>query len=209
MRLADPGDPEFAALLALILLSRARGPGRVDDSGGQVLLADADRSRWDRALISRGLALVAATFVAVRQTGGEPGPLALQAAIAAEHAAAPRFTATAWDRVLALYDALLEAEPGPTLALGRCVALSYRYGPDLGLADLDGVMALGGLDRYPYGHAARAQMLERPARARSLRRPGRLQIASAHARTDVERELFTLGWSSVPKTPGKGSTPSP
>ncbi len=206
LRALRPDDPEFTALLALILLTRARGPGRLDDDGGQVLLADADRSRWDRALINRGRALVAATFVAVRQAGGEPGPLALQAAIAAEHAAAPRFTDTAWDRVVALYDALLETEPGPTLALGRCVAVSYRYGPELGLADLDGVMALGGLDGYPYGHAARAQMLERLDRAEEAARAW--QDAAGRARTDAERDFF-LTRSAGAEIPGKRFTPSP
>lgn len=188
LRALRPDDPEFTALLALILLTRARGPGRIDDEGSQVLLADADRSRWDRGLIERGRALVATTFIAVRRNGGEPGPMALQAAIAAEHASTARFSATAWDRVLALYDALLEAEPSPTLALGRCVALSYRYGPELGLADLDGVVALGGLDEYPYTHAARAQMLERLGRSADAAAAWR--GAAEHARTDAERRFF-------------------
>jgi len=178
-----PDDAECTGLLALVLLTEARAPGRVAADGSQVLLAEADRATWDHALIAEGLALLE------RIPAERAGPLALQAAIAAEHARAPTFAATDWARIVGLYDALLTAEPSPTVAIGRCVALSYLAGPAAGLADLDEVLALGGLAAYPYAHAARAQLLVRLDRhgeaAASWRR------AATCARTDAERTWFT------------------
>jgi RNA polymerase sigma-70 factor (ECF subfamily) len=112
----------------------------------------------------------------------------LHAAIAAEHARAPSFEATDWRRIVAWYDALLTLEPSPTIAVGRCVALSYAVGPDLGLADLDEVLALGGLDTYPYAHAARAQILERLGRAPEAAESW--AVAAQCARTDAEQAFF-------------------
>jgi RNA polymerase sigma-70 factor (ECF subfamily) len=188
LRVLRPDDPEFAGLLALILLTRARGPGRIDDEGSQVLLADADRSRWDHALIDRGRRLLAGAFATTGRLGVDPGPMTLQAAIAAEHAIAPRFEATDWERILALYDALLTLEPSPTLALGRCVALSYLRGPAAGLNDLDEVVAVADLDRYPYAHAARAQFLERLGRDEQAATAW--DSAASRARTGAERAFF-------------------
>ena len=73
----------------------------------------------------------------------------------------PTFADTDWARIVACYDALLTIEPSPTIAVGRCVAVSYVAGAAAGLADLDEVIAIGGLERYPYAHAARATMLDR------------------------------------------------
>jgi RNA polymerase sigma-70 factor (ECF subfamily) len=177
-----PDDSACTALLALVVLSDARAAGRVDPDGSQVLLAAADRSRWDRAAIAEGLALLDGVPL------DRAGVLGRHAAIAAEHARAASFAATDWARIVAHYDALLAADPSPTIAVGRCVALSYRHGPAAGLADLDEVLALGGLDAYPYAHAARAQLLERLGRdgeaAATWRR------AEACGRTDAERGWF-------------------
>ena len=90
---------------------------------------------------------------------------------------------------MTLYSWLLSVDPSPGFALGRCVALSYLSGPAAGLADLDAVLALGSLDRYPYAPAARAQMLERLERfdeaAAEWKRAARL------ARTDAEQRYFS------------------
>lgn len=179
-----PTDPETAGLLALLLLTEARAPTRMGPDGVQTLLADADRSSWDAALIEEGLrwqALASATVA--------PGVFALQAAIAAAHAAAPTFERTDWARIVGLYDELLVLEPSPTLALGRCLALSYTYGAATGLADVDEVIAVGRLDGYPYAHAARAQLLARLGRTPDARRAW-IRAASC-ARTTAEREFFT------------------
>jgi RNA polymerase sigma-70 factor (ECF subfamily) len=178
-----PDDTETTGLLALILLTEARAATRVDAAGGQVLLADADRSRWDRELIDEGLALVA------EASGAGAGPLVLQAAIAADHARATSFADTDWDRMVRHYDALLLAEPSATVAIGRSVALSYLLGAAAGLADLDGVLDVADLTGYPYAHAARAQLLERLDRREDA--AAAWTAAAAVARTDAERRYFT------------------
>ena len=178
-----PDDTESAGLLALILLTEARAGTRVDPDGAQVLLADADRSRWDAGLIAEGIGLVQAASAA------GAGPLVLQAAIAADHARAPSFADTDWSRMIRHYDALLLAEPSPTIAIGRCVALSHLHGAAAGLADLEGVLEVADLASYPYAHAARAELLERLER--SSEAAAAWTAAAAVARTDAERAWFT------------------
>lgn len=183
-----PKDPEITGLLSMIVLGQARAVSRVVD-GRQVLLVDVDRSGWDRALAAEGLALSELALAQGIVAGRRPGPLALQAAISAAHTRAASFDETDWALIVQLYGLLLLAEPSRTNALGRCVALSYLQGPEQGLADLDGVMAEGSLDGYPYAHAARAQMNDRaghPAAARDS-----WETAAQLARTDAERMWFT------------------
>lgn len=179
-----PDDRESTGLLALLLLSEARSGTRVDPVAGQVLLADADRSHWNARLNDQGLALAA-------QVGGPgAGPLALQAGIAAVHAVAGSYETTDWNRVVHLYDALLLAEPSPTIAIGRCLAIAELRGPGAGLADLAEVMAVAPeLERYPYAHAAAAQLLERAGRASAAREAW--AAAASTARTTAERDWFS------------------
>jgi RNA polymerase sigma-70 factor (ECF subfamily) len=113
-----------------------------------------DRSRWDHTMIAEGLALLRRALPST-----PAGPMTLQAAIAAEHARATSLESTDWRRVVRLYGELLTLVPSPTIAVGRCVALAQLSGPAAGLADLDEVLGLGGLERYPYAFGARAQML--------------------------------------------------
>jgi len=197
-----PADAEFRGLLALILLTRARAAGRLDDDGSQVLLAGADRTRWDRAMIEQGLTQLraalststntntstSASASASTSTGSARGPMTLQAAIAAEHAIAPSLDATDWRRVVDLYGELLVVQPTPTIALGRCVAISHLRGPAEGLADLDEVLALGGLERYPYAFGARAQMLT--ALRRHADAAAGWAAAARLARSTAERQYF-------------------
>jgi RNA polymerase sigma-70 factor, ECF subfamily len=182
-----PDDSEATGLLALVLLTEARAATRQDADGVQVLLADADRRCWDRELIAEGLALI--------PEHPPRGPLAVYAAIAAEHARAATLDGTDWGRIVALYDTLLVIEPSPTIAIGRCVALSYLLDAAAGLADIDEVLALGGLEQYPYAHAARAQMLDRlgrrPEAARAWAR------AASCARTNAERTYFAARGESA------------
>ena len=195
LHLLRPDDSECTGLLALVVLTEARAAGRWGIDGTQVVLADADRTRWDRALVAEGLALVDGSHE-------RAGPLALQAAIAAEHARAPTFAATAWDRIIERYDALLRSEPSPTIAIGRCMAVAQRYGPEVGLTDLDGVLELGGLDEYPYAHASRAALLTELGRTDEAARSWR--AAAACARTDAERDWFA-GHAASPQSRSDGS----
>ncbi|MEJ7630853.1 MAG: sigma-70 family RNA polymerase sigma factor, partial [Nocardioidaceae bacterium] len=125
-----PGEPTTSGLLALLLLSDARRPARVDAVGEVVLLADQVRSRWDRALIDEGLALLDSSL---RSTSGIADPYQLQAAIAAEHDRAPSYDQTDWPEVVRLYDLLLAVMSNPSAALARAVAVAEAEGAPAGL----------------------------------------------------------------------------
>jgi RNA polymerase sigma-70 factor, ECF subfamily len=160
-----PDEPETLGLLALMLLSEARMPAR---SGAEVvLLAEQDRSRWDRALIGEGQAVVL-TCLRRRRLG----PFQLQAAIQALHCAAPRYEETDWAAIVRFYDRLLAAMPTPVVALNRAVAVAEVDGPGAGLSLLDEIA--DELDGYHPLHAARGSMLQR------LGRPN--EAAEAYAR---------------------------
>ncbi len=150
-----PGEPEVGGLLALLLLVDARRDARVDPTGDLVLLADQDRSRWDRNEIAEGIELV---DIALGR--GRAGPYVLQAALAAAHSDAPTTEQTDWRRILALYDALRDIAPGPVIELNRAVAVAMVDGPEAALMVLD---ALPPDDLVGFGlfHAARADLLRR------------------------------------------------
>jgi RNA polymerase sigma-70 factor (ECF subfamily) len=120
--------PRSHALVALFCLHAARLPSRVDDGGNLLLLAEQDRGLWDRALIARGL-----DHLERSAAGEELSVYHLEAGIAACHAIAPSYAATDWPHILELYDALLEVEPTPVVALNRAVALSRVSGPEAGI----------------------------------------------------------------------------
>jgi len=155
-----PDEPEAKALLGLILLTEARSPARTNAAGDLVLLADQDRSRWDRPLIRSGLALSTA---ALRHR--HRGRFALQAAVAGLHAVAPTWAETDWAQIVTTYDALVRTWPSPVVALNRAAARSRLPDADLAavLREIDDLApALAG---YPYLPAARADVLARLGRA--------------------------------------------
>jgi RNA polymerase sigma-70 factor (ECF subfamily) len=146
-----PDEPEAAGLLALLLLSESRAPARTFE-GDLVLLRDQDRSRWDRAMIDEGQAIVRAC---IRR--GQPGPYQLQAAIQAVHCDAGSVDATDWQQIVALYDQLLSILPTPVVALNRAIAVAEVEGSAAALATLDTIAP--GLEEYHLLHAARGTML--------------------------------------------------
>jgi RNA polymerase sigma-70 factor (ECF subfamily) len=154
-----PGEAEVTGLLALLLLTDARRGGRVSPAGDLVLLADQDRSRWDRAKIAEGEELLAQALRA-----RQPGPYQLQAAIAACHSCAPSAAGTDWQEIAALYGALLRYEPTPVVAANRAAAVAMAEGPAAGLALLDEAAADRRLARWPQLHIARAELLGRLGR---------------------------------------------
>ena len=176
-----PDEPEVPGLLALMLLTESRRSARTSPGGALVLLADQDRSRWDRALIAEGQALVRQCL-----RRGQPGPYQIQAAISAVHSDAPIAAATDWNQILALYDQLLAVAPGPVVALNRAVAVAEVDGPAAALVLVDEL----DLDRYYLFHAIRASLLRR------LGRPAEAAAAydTAIARTGnaAERAFLTL-----------------
>jgi RNA polymerase sigma-70 factor (ECF subfamily) len=152
-----PDEPEAAGLLALLLLTEARRATRVDAGGALVLLADQDRSRWDRALIEEGQALVRACL-----RRNQPGPYQLQAAINAVHSEAASAKDTEWGQILALYDHLLVLEPTPVVALNRAVALAEAVGVAPALDVVEGLAAP--LAEYGPYHVVLADLLRRSGR---------------------------------------------
>ena len=164
-------EPEALGLLALMLLHESRRAARTSPSGELVLLDAQDRSRWDRALIAEGTALLQRAL-ATQDFGG----YTLQAAISSVHAAATTAAATNWAEIVGWYDVLLRLEPTPVVELNRAVAVAMRDGPAAGLTLVDTLLERGELAEYHLAHAARADL---------CRRLGK----SADARTSYERAL--------------------
>jgi RNA polymerase sigma-70 factor (ECF subfamily) len=149
-------EPEALGLLALMRIHEARRSTRVDAAGDLILLANQNRSLWDRGRIAEAQGLIERALVARRV-----GPYLLQAAIAAVHAEAPSDGETDWAQIVGLYDVLRRVDPSPVVALNRAAALSMRDGPEAGLAAIEAVLRQGGLDGYHLAHAARADMQRR------------------------------------------------
>jgi RNA polymerase sigma-70 factor, ECF subfamily len=151
-------EPEVAGLLALLLLTDARRPARVD-AGRLVLLEEQDRSRWNTALVEEGEALLDQALRA-----GRPGPYQLHAAIAACHSTASRAADTDWRQIALLYGELIRYEPTPVVEANRAVAVAMADGPAAGLSTLDSVGRHPQLSRWPQLHIARADLLRRLGR---------------------------------------------
>ena len=168
-----PDDPEVAGLLALMLLTDARRAARTGEHGELVPLDEQDRTRWNRALIGEGIALVEGAL-----PRGAVGPYQLQAAIAAVHDEAERAEETDWPQILALYEVLLRMTDNPMVALSHAVAVAMVRGPGAGL---DALQPLDRDERMA-GHyrldAVRAHLLERA---------GERDRAIAHYRAAAER----------------------
>jgi RNA polymerase sigma-70 factor, ECF subfamily len=147
-----PDEPEVMGLLALVLLIQSRRAARTGPDEDLVVLADQDRSLWDRDLIAEGQAIVRACL-----RRNQPGPYQIQAAINAVHSDAPAAADTDWRQILQLYDQLLALAPGPVAALNRAVAVAEVEGPEAALAGLSGLR----LDSYHLFHAIRADLLGR------------------------------------------------
>jgi RNA polymerase sigma factor (sigma-70 family) len=166
-----PLESEVLGLVALMELQTSRAATRADADGNLVLLADQDRSRWDRSRITRGLALLERAGPVARA-----GPYQLQAAIAACHARAASWEVTDWEAIVMHYQALAEASPSPVVELNRAVAIGFARGPAAGLSALDGIDAA----------ALRGYHLLPAARADFLRRLGRRAEAAAEYRRALE-----------------------
>ena len=150
-----PDEPEVMGLLALMLLTDSRRAARTAADGALVLLADQDRSAWNRELIAEGQAIVRACL-----RRNEPGPYQVQAAINAVHSDAATAAETDWMQIVRLYDQLLALAPNPVVALNRAVAVAEVHGPESGLELLNDL----GLENYYLFHAIRADLLVRVGR---------------------------------------------
>ncbi|MGK5740399.1 RNA polymerase sigma factor [Micromonospora sp. URMC 103] len=155
-----PREPEVHGLVALMELQASRFAARTGPDGQPVLLADQDRSRWDRTLVTHGLAALGRA----RALGKPLGPYTVQAAIAACHARAHTFDDTDWDAVLALYDALVQIAPSPVTALNRAVAVLHVDGPHVALEAVEALRADPRMARYHLLGAVRGDLLLRLGR---------------------------------------------
>jgi RNA polymerase sigma-70 factor (ECF subfamily) len=179
-----PADPGVAGLLALILLTDARRSSRLSDDGRLLLLADQDRSAWDRGAIREGIALVRSAL-----QSRPPGRYALMAAIAAVHDEAPSWESTDWAELVGLYDLLVDMWPSPVVALNRAVAVGFASGPAAGVAALDALAAEPQLAGYGYLAAARADFLRRLGRVAEARTA--YEEALLLTENAVERDFLT------------------
>jgi RNA polymerase sigma-70 factor, ECF subfamily len=188
-------EPEAIGLLALMLLHESRRDTRTSPEGDLVLLADQDRSRWDRARIAEGSALVQRALASRRF-----GPYTLQAAIAAVHAEAPAAEDTDWGQIVGLYEVLLRIEPSPVVELNRAAAVAMRDGPAAGLALVDAILAGGDLAQYYLAHSARADLCRRLGQTEEARASYRRALELTRQEPErrfLERRLRELGGEPV------------
>ena len=155
-----PLQPEVYGLVALMEIQASRLKARTGPAGEPVLLLDQDRARWDHILIRRGLG----ALERAEHLGGSLGPYTLQAAIAACHARARTAAATDWERIAALYDALVQLAPSPVVELNRAVAVAMAFGPAAGLEIVDGLTSEPSLAQYHLLPGVRGDLLARLGR---------------------------------------------
>ncbi|WP_166354794.1 RNA polymerase sigma factor [Phytoactinopolyspora limicola] len=179
-----PDESEVHGLVALMEIQASRLPARVDAAGEPILLLDQDRRRWDRLLITRGLA----ALQRAERLAERPGPYCLQAAIASCHARAMTAGETDWIRIAALYAALVEIDPSPVVDLNRAVALAMAFGPETGLRLVDQLAAEPALERYHLLPSVRGDLLVRLGRPAEARE----EFTRAAALTSNERERRLL-----------------
>jgi RNA polymerase sigma-70 factor (ECF subfamily) len=186
-----PDEPEAAGLLALMLLSESRMPTRRSD-GNIVLLRDQDRTKWDRAMIQEGHAIVRACL-----RRDQPGPFQLQASIQAVHCDADSSAATDWQQIVGLYDHLYSMMPTPVVALNRAIAVGEADGPEAALTVLG---AIGpDLDHYHLMHATRGTMLRQLGQPQAAK--AAFERAAQLATADADREFLALQIDGLAKYP--------
>ncbi|HKV58270.1 MAG TPA: RNA polymerase sigma factor [Ktedonobacteraceae bacterium] len=171
-----PRQPEPLGLLALMRLHLARTEARFTSTGELVLLADQDRSLWNRPMIAEAIALIEQAAALQR-----PGPYQIEAAIVACHAEAESWNATDWRQIVMLYDLLLQMMPSPVVRLNRAVALRQVAGLEAALTEVNALEKE--LDNYHLYHAIRGELLlelgqREQARASALRA---LELTGNHA----------------------------
>ena len=171
------------ALAALICFGTARLPGRMNELGELLVLADQDRSRWDAQLISEGLALLDRSA-----SGSELSEYHLEATIAGLHTSARRAEDTHWAEIVELYDLYLRLRPSPVVALNRAMALAELEGPVKGLEAIAAISEVERLRDYPFYAAARGE-LELRCGQRAVARD-HLQAALGLARNSAERRFL-------------------
>jgi RNA polymerase sigma-70 factor (ECF subfamily) len=187
-------SPDAHGLLALMLLHDSRRDARTDDNGDLVLLEEQERARWDRAQIDEALALVPFALRGTTESGpANPGPYALQAAIAALHAQAAHASDTDWWQISALFGELVRRYPTPVIRLNHAVALAMWKSPAIALPLVDDLEKE--LADYHLWHATRADLLRRLGRtkqAATAYRAALARVGSEPERRFLQRRLAEL-----------------
>jgi RNA polymerase sigma factor (sigma-70 family) len=176
--------PSSYALSALMCLNKARLPARLDASGKLNSLFEQDRSLWDQKLLAEGLRLLD-----LSATGSELIEYHVEAAIASVHATAPSMQATNWAEIVSLYDALMTIRPTPIVALNRAIAVGQRDGPESGLTALLAIADSERLSKYPFYHAAFAELELQAGRPKVAHE--RFSTARELSRNPMERHFFS------------------
>jgi RNA polymerase sigma-70 factor, ECF subfamily len=179
-----PLEAEVHGLVALMEMHASRLRARIGPSGEPILLPDQDRSRWDLILVRRGL-----TALARAEALEQPlGPYALQAAIAGCHARARAAGETDWQRIVALYDALVEVTQSPVVELNRAVAVSMAFGPAAGLELVDALVNESPLASYHLLPSVRGDLLAKLGRYDEARKE--FERAAGMAKNAREQALL-------------------
>lgn len=180
-----PREPEVRGLRALMAFQDSRRQARVGEDGSFLTLAEQDRTLWNAEDLQEGrLQLEFASRL------GAPGAYTLQAALAAEHARAARAEDTAWNRIVRIYDLLLQVQDSPVVRLNRAVAVAESGHVEQALEEVSGIHRNGELHDYLWLHSTRADLLERLQRKEEAQASWRRALELAH--TDTERD-FLLG----------------
>jgi RNA polymerase sigma factor (sigma-70 family) len=179
-----PAEPEVHGLVSLLEIQASRADARIGPSGEPVLLLDQNRAQWDQLLIRRGLAALERAIV----LRGVSGPYTLQAAIASCHARAKTAAETDWERIVALYDALVQVSPSPVIELNRAVAVAMAFGPSAGLELVDALDGGRQLQKYHLLPSVRGDLLFKLERFDEAR--AEFERAAALTKNERERDLL-------------------
>jgi len=191
-----PGESEVQALLALMELNASRTAARRGHNGEAVLLPDQDRTLWDGAQIQQGMS----ALDQAHRLGGGAGNYALQAAIVACHMRARTAEETDWERIVLLYDALMQTTPSPIVALNRAVAVGMAQGPAAGLDAVDAIATLAAdsaLAGYHLLHSVRGDLLTKMGRFSEAREE--IHRAITMTQNLREQELLTERLEQIEK----------
>ena len=180
-----PEQPEAHGLVALMEIQASRIPARTGPDGAPVTLLEQERGRWNRLLITHGLAALAKAAACAQSAASEPGPYAIQAELAACHARAVTAADTDWHRIVALYETLGALAPSPVIELNRAVAVAMADGPARALAIVDSLEGDPALRGYHLLPAVRGDLLARLGRTDQARKE--FERAAALTANDSER----------------------
>jgi RNA polymerase sigma factor (sigma-70 family) len=175
--------PTTLALLALMVLHRARFDARLDNEGCILLMEEQDRTAWDRRMIGRGLNLMAQSA-----EGHELSLYHILLGIAWQHCVADSFDATDWPAILKHYDLLRERFPSPVVELNRAIVVAQIHGPQVGLAEISTIRGLDLLGNYHLLEATLGELHLRAGDKDAARRFFRAAAQKTHS--IAERRLL-------------------